>query len=161
MKKRVVVMMLAFALSVGTMAGCGDKANEKPATKTEASDSKDDAKETKDPEEEATENKEKSESSDYSSWTGKEWKAASDDEKKEAGKYFLVETTKATTEAAGQEWTDQIEAAAITDQAVEAEIMVLDQMFAADESLKMSDLIKQTTEAAGAIMDQATQQPTE
>lgn len=158
MKKRVVVMMLAFALSVSTMAGCGDKASEKTATKTEASETKDDADDTKAPEEEKKDTKE---NSDYSSWTGKEWNAASDDEKKDAGRYFLVETTKAATEAAGQEWTDQMESAAITDQAVEAEIAALDQMFAADESMSMSDLIKQTTETAGAIIDQATQQATE
>lgn len=158
MKKRVVVMMLAFALSLGTMTGCGDKASEEPATKTEASETKDDAEDTKAPEEEKKDTKE---NSDYSSWTGKEWNAASDEEKKEASRYFLVETTKATAEAAGQEWTEQMESAAITDQAVEAEIAALDQLFAVDESMSMSELIKQTTETAGAIIDQATQQATE
>lgn len=94
---------------------------------------------------------------DYSLWTAKEWNSASDEEKKNASKYYLVESIKVTAQAAGQEFSKEMEAT-ITEEAITANIMVLEAAFAADESMDLKGLLDMTTNAANTMMESAMQQ---
>ena len=61
---------------------------------------------------------------DYLFWTGKEWKSASDEEKKEVGQAYLTETMNIAAKAAGQDLGEAAEAT-ITSEAVSATVDIL------------------------------------
>lgn len=142
MRKRVIMAAVVCGVVLASMvSGCGKKgAPTAPA---------DNAVTT-----EATTAQEQGATDDYLSWTGKEWKNASAEEKEAASKFYLVESIKVTAEAAGQDVGSMVEAA-VTPEAVTANVAVLDAAFSADESMKLKDLLDMTTDAASAMMDVA------
>lgn len=78
--------------------------------------------------------------SKYASWTGADWKAASDDEKASACKWLLVELTKSAAEAQGQEFTSKMEDA-ITDEQIAKMVASLDKDYANNESLTLQNFL--------------------
>lgn len=152
MKKKLAMILLGCALTASALTGCAGSSNEQTETKVEATNENDkgitDSKDTKDAEEE------KKADADYASWTGKEWAAASEEERAKAAKYYLVETTKATVKASGAEYTDEMEDSILTEEAVSATISALDMGFGTSEEIKISDLIKTATSAADSILNQ-------
>lgn len=176
MKKRLLVAMAVTGLMISSIAtGCGKKETpEATPVSVEAAESSEEVTETAEETtaeettaeettaeettvEETTAAEERAEaelSSDYLSWTGKDWNSAGDEEKENASRVYLVESVKATAKATGQEYTAEMEAA-ITPDMVSANVAVLDAAFAADESMSLQDLLDMTVEAANAMMDAA------
>lgn len=164
-KKIVVVVAMSCVLAMGLITGCGNKETAAPTTvattvdteaKEETKAVEETAAETKAAEETKEEAAKSAKSGDYLSWTASEWTAASDDDKAAATKMYLIETTKATSKAMGQEFTSQMEAA-ITDNMVKASIVTLDTAFAADPNMKLQDILDATNEAAAMMGEMATQ----
>lgn len=151
-KKLVIVAVISGILMTNILTGCGKKEvpvesqNMSVETTEEVDESLIGSEETK-----------AEVMDDYSLWTAKEWNSASDEEKKNASKYYLVESIKVTAQAAGQEFSKEMEAT-ITEEAITANIMVLEAAFAADESMNLKDLLDMTTNAANAMMESAMQQ---
>lgn len=162
MKRRLVVMVMSCVLTVALITGCGNKKAETPTmVETKATQEETNTVETMNTAEEETEgvkeeNAKPAESVDYLSWTASEWKAASDDDKAEATKLYLIESMKVATEAMGQEFTSQMEST-ITDEAVKASIVTLDTAFAADPNMKLQDILDITNEAAAKMEEMVTQ----
>lgn len=154
-KKLVIVAVISGILMTNILTGCGKK--EVPV------ESQNMSVETTEETEEVDESLIGSEETkaevmdDYSLWTAKEWNSASDEEKKNASKYYLVESIKVTAQAAGQEFSKEMEAT-ITEEAITANIMVLEAAFAADESMDLKGLLDMTTNAANTMMESAMQQ---
>lgn len=165
-KKLAIAVAMSCALMAGVVTGCGNKEEAAPAattvaateaattaaesTEVEAETEAETETETEAETEVETEAETKaadSASGDYTSWTGKEWSAASDDEKLAATRFYLIETTKLTAEAMGQEYTSEMEAA-YTDDVIKASIPTLDAAFAADASMTLQQLLDMTAEAA-------------
>ena len=69
----------------------------------------------------------------------------------------MIESTKATAKAAGQDFTREMEAA-ITPEMVSSNVTVLEAAFSADETIKLGDLLDMTVNAANAMMESAMQQ---
>lgn len=151
-KKLVMVMVISSILMANIITGCGKKEVpvETQNTSVETTEAVvEPARETEETKSEAMD--------DYSLWTAKEWNSASDEEKGNVSKYYLVESIKSTAKAAGQEFSKEMEAT-ITEEAITANIMVLDAAFTADQSMKLKDLLDMTTNAANGIMESVTQQ---
>ena len=93
---------------------------------------------------------------DYFSWTGKEWKSASDEEKKGVAKAYLIENMNIAAKAAGQDLGGAVEAA-ITPEAVSATVDTLDMTFSADENIKLQDILDLASNATDMMMESAAQ----
>lgn len=171
-KKLAVAAAMSCVLMAGVITGCGNKEASAPTTTaaavtTEAAATEAETTVAEPSAETATEAAETTaaeakdeaaaDAGDYTSWTSKEWSAAGDEEKLAVTKFYLIETTKATAEAMGQEYTSQMEAA-YTDDVVKASIPTLDAAFAADANMTLQDLLDITTEAAAGMAEYATQQ---
>lgn len=124
MKKKIVIFLMACALSASIATGCGGSTDKKEATRIEAAEEK---------------------NIDYASWSGKEWKEADEKQKKAAAEYYLVEVAKITAEAAGTEYTDAMKTSILTDEAVKTTISALDAGFATDETITVEKLIETAT----------------
>ena len=81
---------------------------------------------------------------DYLSWTGAEWEAASDDDKKEALKAVMIEIQ---PELEGQD--DALK------QSVEAMIPSMDDMFKQSPDITLKSVVEQTQNAINSAQDQA------
>lgn len=151
-KKLVIVAVISGILMTNILTGCGKKEvpvesqNMSVETTEEVDESLIRSEETK-----------AEVMDDYSLWTAKEWNSASDEEKKNVSKYYLVESIKVTAQAAGQEFSKEMEAT-ITEEAITANIMVLEAAFAADESMDLKGLLDMTTNVANTMMESAMQQ---
>lgn len=172
MKKRFLTAAVIGCMMVaGAVTGCGSKTTDAPTTAateavaTEATT----AEEAESTEAESTE--EASEvpmesiqeaaalaeaGSDYLAWSGKEWNAASEEEKMAAAKAYLIETVKITAEAAGQEYTSEMEAS-ITDDQVKTTYDSLATGFTQDESITIQQLLDAAAELMDAMMTAETE----
>lgn len=156
-RKLVVTMLVSGAIMSSLVTGCGKKdAATSSASTTQAATTVTATAETtvEGTETQAAESSNKN--NDYLSWTGKEWKSASDDEKKEVAKAYLIESMNITAKAAGQDLGGAAEAA-ITPEAVSATVETLDMTFSADESIKLQDILDMASNAADMMMESAAQ----
>lgn len=169
MKRNLVVTMLVSgAIVSGLVTGCGNKeaapssASTTQAVVTEAESTAAETTEAEITEETTAEETEKEEAEssnkngDYLSWTGKEWKNASDEEKKEAAKAYLVESMNIAAKAAGQDLGSAVEAA-ITPEAVSATVDTLEMTFSADENIKLQDILDMASNATDLMMESVAQ----
>lgn len=166
MKKRLLMAVVVSGMIMGSIVtGCGKKEAPQPTNNTVTVQTVESSEQVKETEAETTVEEtttleavsEKEPSDDYLSWTGKDWKNASSEEKENASRYYLIESTKATAKAAGQDFTREMEAA-ITPEMVSSNVTVLEAAFSADETIKLEDLLDMTVNAANAMMESAMQQ---
>lgn len=153
----VVTMLVSGAIASSLVTGCGNK-EAAPSTvcTTEALTIAAAEEETtvEETEKETAESSDKND--DYLSWTGKEWKGASDEEKKEVAKAYLIESMNIAAKVAGQDLGGEVEAA-ITPEAVSATVDMLDMTFSADESIKLKDILDMASNATDMMMESAAQ----
>ena len=161
MKKNLLMAMVASGVIVSSMiSGCGNKEAVPSSTSTTqvvttaVTEEETTVAETKKEVDEATELAEKN--GDYLSWTGKEWKNASNDEKENAAKAYLIESMNIAAKAAGQNLGSAAEAA-VTPEAVSATVTTLDAAFAADESIKLQEILDMAANATNMMMESAAQ----
>lgn len=164
MKKNLVVMLgISTMLMAGVVTGCGKTEAVAPTTSVSAeasteaetstsAETSSEAETSADAETTVSANADAS--SEYLSWTGKEWAAASDEEKEAVAKFYLLETIKLTAQAAGQEYTDEMEAS-ITDEMVTANVPALDAAFQENADLKVQDFIDMATSLANEMVNAA------
>lgn len=158
MKRNLVITMLVSGVIVSSlMTGCGNKEAAPSSTSTTQavtvveSEAETTVKET---EKGSVETSNKND--DYFSWTGKEWKSASDEEKKGVAKAYLIENMNIAAKAAGQDLGGAVEAA-ITPEAVSATVDTLDMTFSADENIKLQDILDLASNATDMMMESAAQ----
>lgn len=158
MKKNLVMAMVVSGVIVSSMvSGCGNKeaVPSSVGTTQVVTERETTVAETKEEVDEATNLAENN--GDYLSWTGKEWKNASDDEKENAAKAYLIESMNIAAKAAGQDLGSAAEAAA-TPEAISATVTTLDAAFAADESIKLQEMLDMAANATNMMMESAMQQ---
>lgn len=172
-KNLVAALVVTGALLSSVVTGCGGKTAAPAATTaaettvaettvaeetTAAGETSADGETTAaDEATEAEETTAQAASGDYLSWSGKEWKAASDEDKQAATKLYLIETIKATAKATGQEYSSEMEAA-VTDDVVKQNVAALDTAFMADETITLQDMLELTTQAATGMIESAANQ---
>lgn len=157
MKKNLLMAMVASGVIVSSMiSGCGNKeaVPSSAGTTQVVTEEETTLAETKKEVDEATELAEKN--GDYLSWTGKEWKNAGNDEKENAAKAYLIESMNIAAKAAGQDLGSAVEAA-VTPEAVSATVTTLDAAFAADESIKLQEILDMAANATNMMMESAAQ----
>lgn len=149
MKKRFLTAAVIGCMMVaGVVTGCGSKTADAPTTAateavtTGAATAEEGSSEVASTEEAA---------SDYLAWSGKEWNAATEEEKMAAAKAYLIETVKITAEAAGQEYTSEMEAS-ITDDQVKTTYDSLEAGFTQDESITIQQLLDAAAELMNTMM---------
>lgn len=163
MKKKLLVAMMSCMLMAGAVTGCGSKEADAPTTAateavTEATTEEATDTEAAESEEAATEAEaettvaEAAAEGSYLAWSGVEWKEADDAEKTAAAREYLLETVKITAEAAGQEFTSEMEAS-ITDEQVATVVDSLEAGFAADESVTIQEMLDAASELMNSMME--------
>lgn len=142
-KKLVVAVVMSCVLAAGVVTGCGSKETTAPTTVTETTTAAEG--------ETTTEAAEVSVGSDYATWTIKEWRAATDEEKTNATRYYLQAGVKATIESMGQEYTSDMDAA-ITDELIQSNISTIEMALSADENITLQEFLDLTIEAASEMV---------
>lgn len=156
-RKLVVTMLVSGAIVSSLVTGCGNKEAAPSSTSTtqaSAIAASEEETSVEEREKEAVESSNKN--VDYLFWTGKEWKSASDEEKKEVAKAYLIETMNIAAKAAGQDLGAAAEAT-ITPEAVSATVDTLEMTFSADESITLQDILDMASNAADMIMESVAQ----
>lgn len=166
MKKRFLTAAVIGCMMVaGVATGCGSKTADAPTTAateavtTEAATAEEGSSEAESTEDAAEVPMESIQdaatlveaASDYLAWSGKEWNAATEEEKMAAAKAYLIETVKITAEAAGQEYTSEMEAS-ITDDQVKTTYDSLAAGFTQDESITIQQLLDAAAELMNTMM---------
>lgn len=157
MKKNLLMAMIASGVIVSSIiSGCSNKeaVSSSAGTTQVVTEEETTLAETKKEVDEATELVEKN--GDYLSWTGKEWKNAGNDEKENVAKAYLIESMNIAAKAAGQDLGSAAEAA-VTPEAISATVTTLDAAFAADESIKLQELLDMAANATNMMMESAAQ----
>lgn len=166
MKKRFLTAAVIGCMMVaGAVTGCGSKTADAPTTEateavaTEATTAEEESSEAESTEEASEVPMESVQdaatlveaASDYLTWSGKEWNAATEEEQMAAAKAYLIENVKITAEAAGQEYSSEMEAS-ITDDQVKTTYDSLAAGFTQDESITIQQLLDAAAELMNEMM---------
>ena len=143
--KKAVSILLASLMMVCVFAGCSNGGN--GASNSDGSSVSDSSK-SDSSSSESSSSSENTASTDYMSWTAKEWKAASDADKKAA----VTEVMRFMMEENGISMTDELLASAIEPQ-LDTLLESFDTAFSASDSITVKDIAEASSSVMGGMME--------